>query len=126
MPGRQSTALLKSTALGTLLQLIMIVLGHFAPTLTGLYAEGGLAISGVTGLLYSIWGGKDSLGGAALGGAAAGGLSAFVGILASHFMGDVPVTLLSVGTAGSAVTGAIGGMVGRVLSTPSGIARSRS
>ena len=60
-----------------------------------------------------------------VGGAAAGGLSAFVGILASHFMGDVPVTLLSVGTAGSAVTGAIGGMVGRVLSTPSGIARSR-
>jgi len=125
MPGRQSTALLKSTALGTLLQLIMIVLGHFAPTIAGLYAEGGMAIAGVTGLLYSIWGGKDSLGGAALGGAVAGGLSAFVGILASHFMGDVPVTLLSVGTAGSAVTGAIGGMVGRVLSTPSGIARSR-
>jgi hypothetical protein len=103
----------------------MIVLGHFAPTIAGLYAEGGMAIAGVTGLLYSIWGGKDSLGGAALGGPAAGGLSAFVGILAAHFMGDVPVTLLSVGTAGSAVTGAIGGMVGRVLSTPSGIAGSR-
>ena len=44
MPGRQSTALLKSTALGTLLQLIMIVLGHFAPSITGLYAEGGMAI----------------------------------------------------------------------------------
>jgi hypothetical protein len=122
MPGRQSTALLKSTALGTLLQLIMVVLGHFAPSLAGLFAEGGMAISGVTGLLYSVWGGKESLGGAALGGAAAGGLSAFFGILASHLMGDVPVELLHVGTAGSVVTGAIGGMVGRVLSTRSGIA----
>jgi len=122
MPGRQSTALLKSTALGTLLQLIMIVLGHFAPGVAGLFAPVGMAISGVTGLLYSVWGGKDSLGGAALGAAAAGGLSAFIGILASHLMGDVPVALLHVGTAGSVVTGAIGGMVGRVLSTRSGIA----
>jgi hypothetical protein len=122
MPGRQSTALLKSTALGTFLQLIMIVLGHFAPAIAGLYAEGGMAISGVTGLLYSIWGGKESLGGAALGGAAAGGISAFLGIMASHLMGDVPVALLSVGTAASTVTGAIGGMVGRVVSNPSGIA----
>jgi hypothetical protein len=121
MPGRQSSALLKSTALGTLLQLIMVVAGHFAPAIAGFYAAGGMAISGVTGLLYSIWGGKDSLGGAALGGAAAGGLCAFLGILASHFMGDVPTAVLSVGTAGSAVTGAIGGMVGRVVSTPSGI-----
>lgn len=122
MPGRQSTALLKSTALGTLLQLIMVVLGHFAPGIAGLFAEGAMAIAGVTGLLYSIWGGKDSLGGAALGGATAGGVSAFLGILASHLMGDVPVALLHVGTAGSVVTGAIGGMVGRVLSSRSGIA----
>ena len=122
MLGRQSTALLKSTALGTLLQLIMVVLGHFAPSVAGLFAEGGMAIAGVTGLLYSVWGGKDSLGGAALGAAAAGGVSAFLGILASHLLGDVPVALLHVGTAGSAVTGAIGGMVGRVLSTRSGIA----
>jgi hypothetical protein len=119
MPGRQSSALLKSTALGTLLQLIMVVAGHFAPTITGYFAPGGMAISGVAGLLYSVWGGKDSVGGAALGGAAAGGLSAFLGILVSHLMGDVPSTLLGVGAAGSAVTGAIGGMVGRVLSTPS-------
>ena len=122
MPGRQSTALLKSTALGTLLQLIMVVLGHFAPAIADLFAEGGMAIAGLTGLLYSVWGGKDSLGGAALGAAAAGGLSAFLGILASHLVGDVPVSLLHVGTAGSALTGAIGGMVGRVLSTRSKIA----
>ena len=122
MPGSQSSALLKSTAVGTLLQLIMVVVGHFAPPIAGFFAGGGMAISGITGLLYSVWGGKDSVGGAALGGAAAGGLCAFLGILVSHFMGDVPAAVLGVGTAGSAVTGAIGGMVGRVLSTPSGIA----
>jgi hypothetical protein len=121
MPGRQGSALLKSTALGTLLQLIMVVAGHFAPAIAGFYAAGGMAIAGVAGLLYSVWGGKESVGGAALGGAAAGGLSACLGILASHFMGDVPTTLLGVGMAGSAVTGAIGGMVGRVVSTPSGM-----
>ena len=121
MPGRQGSALLKSTALGTLLQLVMVVAGHFAPVIAGFYAAGGMAIAGVTGLLYSIWGGKESVGGAALGGAAAGGLSACLGILASHFMGDVPTTVLGVGMAGSAVTGAIGGMVGRVVSTPSGM-----
>jgi hypothetical protein len=121
MPGRQSSALLKSTALGTFLQLIMVVAGHFAPTIAGFFPAGGMAISGVTGLLYSVWGGKESVGGAALGGAATGGLCAFLGILASHFMHDVPTAVLGVGTAGSAVTGAIGGMVGRVISTPSGI-----
>jgi hypothetical protein len=42
--------------------------------------------------------------------------------VASHLLGDVPVALLHVGTAGSVVTGAIGGMVGRVLSTRSEIA----
>jgi len=121
MRGRQGSALLKSTALGTLLQLLMVVAGHFAPAITGYYAAGGMIISGVIGLLYSVWGGKESVGGAALGGAAAGGLCAFLGILVSHLMGDVPTTVLGVGTAASAVTGAIGGMVGRVVSTPSGI-----
>jgi hypothetical protein len=52
MPGRQSIALLKSIALGTLLQLIMVALGHFAPSVAGLFAEGGMAIAGLTGLLY--------------------------------------------------------------------------
>ena len=53
MPGRQSTALLKSTALGTLLQLIMIVLGHFAPTIAGLYTADTMEAEVSTATTYS-------------------------------------------------------------------------
>src|SRR5512143_3712427 len=103
MAGRQSLALLKSTAVGTILQLVMVVAGHFTPTIANLFAAGGMGISGITGLLYSVWGGKESVGGAAVGGALAGGASALLGIFVSHLMGDVPASLLGVGTAGSAV-----------------------
>ena len=40
----------------------------------------------------------------------AGGICAFVGILVSYFLGDVPAAVLGFGTASSAVTGALGGL----------------
>jgi hypothetical protein len=46
----------------------------------------------------------------------AGGVCAFVGILVSYLLGDVAAAVLGFGTASSAVTGAIGGLVGKVLS----------
>ena len=42
--------------------------------------------------------------------------SAFVGILVSYLLGDVPAAVLGFGTASSAATGAIGGLIGKVLS----------
>jgi hypothetical protein len=39
-----------------------------------------------------------------------------VGILVSHLLGDVPAAVLAFGTASSAVTGAVGGVIGKVLS----------
>jgi hypothetical protein len=122
MAGRQGLALVKSTAVGTILQLILVAAGHFTPSVARLFAQGGMGISGVAGLLYAVWGGKASAGGAAGGGAVAGGACALIGILISHLLGDVPATIIGVGTAGSAVTGAIGGMLGRVLSAPSSTA----
>jgi hypothetical protein len=47
-----------------------------------------------------------------MGCAAAGAICAFLGILVSHLLGDVPASLLALGTLSSAVTGAIGGVIG--------------
>jgi hypothetical protein len=49
------------------------------------------------------------------GGATAGGICAFVGILVSHLMGDVPASLLLLGTISSIVTGAIGSAIGKAF-----------
>jgi hypothetical protein len=75
-----------------------------------------MAISALAGALAALASRPASLGSAAGRGAVAGGVSAFVGILVSYFLGDVPAAVLGFGTASSAVTGALGGLVGKVLS----------
>jgi hypothetical protein len=69
----------------------------------------------VAGLLYALWARVDSRWAIVLGGLVAGALCAFIGILVSHLLGDVPRSLLVLGTLSSAVTGALGGWVGTVL-----------
>ncbi len=54
-------------------------------------------------------------GGALGGGALAGGLCAIIGIAVSAALGDVPPMILVMGTAASAVTGLIGGAVGKLI-----------
>lgn len=44
---------------------------------------------------------------------AIGGISAAIGIAVSVALGDVPTSLLALGTGSSAVTGLIGGLIGR-------------
>ena len=51
----------------------------------------------------------------AAGGAIAGGACALIGILVSYMLGDVPVSLLALGTLSSVITGAIGGWIGKFL-----------
>jgi hypothetical protein len=74
-----------------------------------------MTISGIAGLLFALWSGQKTTGALAGGGVVAGGVSAFLGILVSYLLGDVPASVLGLGTAGSAVTGAIGGMLGRLF-----------
>lgn len=108
-------ALVKSTVVGTILQLAMVVAGHYLPAVANQFAAGGMTISGIAGLLFSLWSGQKSAGAAAGGGLVAGGVSAFLGILVSHLLGDVPASVLGLGTAGSAVTGAVGGLLGKMF-----------
>ena len=49
-----------------------------------------------------------------LGGLMAGGVCALLGILESFYLGDVPAWVIAFGTVSSAVTGAVGGLLGRL------------
>ena len=111
-----SRALLTSSLVGTLLQVVMVVAGHSSPAIKALFAVGGMGLSLVAGVLYARLARPGTRGNAALGGAAAGAICAFLGILVSYLLGDVPASLLALGTISSAVTGAIGGFIG-ALST---------
>jgi hypothetical protein len=103
-----------STTIGTVLQIAMVVAGHFirAVALYG-FAAGGMAISLVAGVLYGR--GASGYGSAALGGAVAGGLCAAIGIAVSVLLGDTAPAILLFGTLGSTVAGAVGGALGKIL-----------
>ena len=111
-----SRALLTSSLIGTLLQVVMVVARHWSPALKAIFAGGGVGLSLVAGVLYARLARPATRGNAALGGAAAGAICAFLGILVSYLLGDVPGSLLALGTISSAVTGALGGFIG-ALST---------
>ena len=98
--------------IGTLFQLIMVIAGHFATPVANLFGPLGMAISLAAGLLWAR-SAADSYGRGALGGALVGGGCALLGILVSLALGDVSAAILALGTVSSAVTGAIGGLVGR-------------
>lgn len=108
------SALIRAVLIGTVLQLAMVIAGHFVPAIANLFAVGGMLISLVAGVLYAraakgAWG--DSL----IGGFLAGGICAFLGILVSFLLKDVTVDILWMGTLGSAIAGVVGGAVGKLV-----------
>src|SRR3954449_9624415 len=107
-----SRPLLTASLVGTLLQVAMVVAGHSSPAIKGLFAVGGMGLSLVAGVLYARLARPATKGSASLGGLAAGAICAVLGILVSWRLGDVPASLLALGTVSSAVTGAIGGLLG--------------
>jgi hypothetical protein len=119
-------SLVTPTMIGMGLQLLMVVMGHFSPSMARLFAPGGMSISAIAGLMAALIGPAPSLGSAAGRGAVAGGVCAFAGILVSHLLGDVPAEVLGFGTVGSAFAGALGGLVGKVVSVRSARAVQRA
>jgi hypothetical protein len=102
-----------ATIVGTALQLAMVITGHYVPYVAlHVFMFGGMGISLLAGLLYGR--GAGGFGGAALGGAVAGGVCALIGIVVSVALGDTEAFVLAFGTLSSAVTGALGGLLGRV------------
>jgi hypothetical protein len=110
-----SRALTLATVVGTVLQLAMVLAGHSNKSIAALFAVGGMGISLVAGLLYTVMAKGGRTGSLALGGLIAGGVCALIGIIVSYALGDVPALILVMGTASSAATGMIGGLAGRLL-----------
>src|SRR5512141_1165245 len=112
-----SRAVTIASIVGTVLQVGMVVAGHSNDSVKSMFAVGGMGLSLVAGLIYAFLTptAERTLGPLAAGGAIAGGVCAFIGILVSHFMGDVPASLLLLGTVSSIVTGAIGGAIGKAF-----------
>jgi len=111
-------ALINATLAGTVLQVAMVLAGHSIPAVAALFAVLGMAFSLVAGVLYAQWVRTDTAARAMTGGAVAGGACALIGIAISFALGDVTAVILAVGTLSSAVTGAIGGSVGRLVAIP--------
>ena len=94
-------------AVGTALQIAMVVAGHFIPPLRDWWGPGGMLIALVVGCLAAQARWSDTL----VAGALAGGVGAFIGILIALLLGDVPAMLLALGTLSSVVAGIIGAAV---------------
>ena len=107
-------ALINATVIGTVLQLIMVLVGHFVPAVAALFAPVGILLSLIAGLLYAR-AVKGSWSDSTLGGVIAGGVCALLGIIVSYLLGDVPPMILVIGTLSSAVGGVIGGAIGKLL-----------
>jgi hypothetical protein len=110
-----SRALLLATVAGSILQIVMVTAGHSNKSIAGLFAVGGMGFSLVAGLLYAMWARGGSTSSLAVGGLIAGAVCALIGIFVSYMLGDVPMTLLALGTISSAMTGALGGLIGKFL-----------
>ena len=107
-------ALINATVIGTVLQLIMVLAGHWVPAVANLFAIVGILISLVAGLLYAR-AAKGSWSDSLIGGAIAGGVCALLGIAVSFLLGDVTASILLLGTVSSAVGGVVGGAIGKLL-----------
>jgi hypothetical protein len=113
------SALLRAILLGTVLQVAMVLAGNSIPAVAQLFGVLGVTLSLVAGVAYALWAGaggeRPPARWAAAGGAIAGGACALIGIAVSFALGDVPAAVLAFGTASSAVTGALGGLLGAAL-----------
>lgn len=109
-----TNALRRATIIGTLLQVAMVVAGHYVPFIAlHVFMYGGMLISLLAGVIYAR--AAKGFAGAAIGGAIAGGLCALLGIGVSVGLGDTLPIILAIGTAASVVTGLIGGVMGKLI-----------
>src|ERR1700733_1804956 len=106
--------LLIATFVGTVLQVAMVLIGHFVPWVAlHVFMFGGMMISATVGYLYARDVGRG-YGFGAFGGAISGGICALLGIAVSVVLGDTQPFVLALGTSISVLTGAVGGVFGQM------------
>jgi hypothetical protein len=99
---------------GLAAQLAMVLAGHYVAFVRDrLFAALGLLISLAAGLWVGLAGGDWVS--VIMGGAIAGGACALVGIAVSVALKDTPPAVLLFGALGSAVAGATGAVIGRLV-----------
>ena len=103
-------SLMTATVAGTVAQLLMVVVGHWVPAVAAVFGPLGTLISLAAGVLYARLS-AGRVGASAVGGLISGGVCALLGILVSFGLGDVTAPILALGTAGSAVAGAVGAVI---------------
>jgi hypothetical protein len=101
--------------MGIVLQVVMVVCGHFSERVLNLSAVLGTGIPFVLGLWYgaSV---PRGLGRSAGGGFVIGIVGAVVGVLAAILMGDQTWMLLTFAPLSSAITGLLGALIGTAMS----------
>lgn len=104
--------LIRATIIGLVVQLVMVVGGHFVASIRECFGIVGMLISLIAGVVY-VRGTRGSWGDSLIGGALAGGICALIGIAVSCALGDVDAMVLLYGTLGSAVAGLVGGAVAK-------------
>ena len=110
--------LITTLAIFTVLQLAMVLAGHWVPFVKdSLFAPLGTFLSLLGGFEYARRA-RAGLANGVIGGLVVGGLSGLIGIIVSYLLGDVPVSTLWIGTAASVVGGLIGGSVGGLVFKP--------
>ena len=110
-------ATVRAIGIGTVLQTIMVVAGHFmSPAQQGvLFPVVGTLIGLITGWLAGAGAPGVSLGATAGSGAIAGGVAGALGSLVSTALGDVPLANIVIAGGSTLVTGAIGAVLSRAL-----------
>jgi hypothetical protein len=109
-------ALRRAILVGTPLQMLTMVLGHFGGLLVSYeigFLFAGMMISATVGYLYALDASKGYARGA-YGGAIAGGVCALIGIAVSVLLGDMAPKVLMLRTLICVLTGAVGGIYGQM------------
>ena len=96
------------------LQVLMVIAGHYNTAVLNLSAILGVGIPFVIGLWYGL-SEKPGSGGGAKGGFVIGILGAAVGVLIAILLGDATWTLMTFAPLSSGVTGSLGGVIGALV-----------
>jgi len=110
-----SNPMVKAAVICTILQLVMVVVGHFVPQVANVFPIAGTGIGALAGLLNGLWSRNAGLGSAVVGGAVAGGAGGAIGTLVSNLLGDVPLSTIGIGAGSTAAAGLLGGLIGKFM-----------
>ncbi len=114
-PRSRASLIRRWTVIGGVMQLIMVLVGHWVAVIADAFPILGTLIALTVGLLFARDAG-GGLWGAIVGGALAAGISALVGVAVSFALGDVARDVILIATVSGLVAGAVGGAIGNATS----------